>query len=74
MRIKEAQPHTFLNVFEFRGRGYIAEAFVTSEEEAISLSIDPEIPEHLEDDVEELLADWLGVDVDCHIELRKKTV
>ena len=47
MRIKEAQPHTFLNVFEFRGRGYIAEAFVTSEEEAISLSIDPEIPEHL---------------------------
>ena len=46
MRIKEEQHHTFLNVFEFEGRGYVAEAFVTSEEEAISLSIDPEIPGH----------------------------
>ncbi len=74
MRIKEAQNHTFLNVFEFGGRGYVAEAFVTSEEEAISLSVDPEIPEHLDEAIEEFLEDWLGEIVDCHIELRKNTV
>jgi len=74
MRIKEEQHHTFLNVFEFEGRGYVAEAFVTSEEEAISLSIDPEIPGHLDEAIEEFLGGWLGEVVDCHIELREKTV
>ena len=66
--------HTFVNVFEFGGRGYIAEAMVTAGEEDISLVVDPEIPKHLDDAIEEFLADWLGEVVDCHFELRKKTV
>jgi|TARA_R110000744_G_scaffold360139_1_gene467580 hypothetical protein len=66
--------HTFINVFEFKDRGYVAEAFVTAEEEDISLVIDPEIPEHLGDDMEEFLGGWLGEVVDCHIELRRTTV
>ena len=66
--------HTFVNVFEFRGRGYIAEAMVTADEEDISLVVDPEIPKHLDEAIEEFLGDWLGEVVDCHFELRKKTV
>ena len=75
MRIRKPIPvHTFVNVFEFGGRGYIAEAMVTADEEDISLVVDPEIPKHLDDAIEEFLADWLGEVVDCHFELRKKTV
>jgi len=66
--------HTFVNVFEFRGRGYIAEAMVKADEEDISLVVDPEIPKHLDDAIEDFLGDWLGEVVDCHFELRKKTV
>ena len=66
--------HTFVNVFEFRGRGYIAEAMVKADEEDISLQVDPEIPKHLDEEVEEFLGDWLGEVVDCHIELRKTVV
>lgn len=75
MRIKELIPaHTFINVFKFKGTGYIAEAFVAADEEDISLVIDPEIPGHLGDDMEVFLGDWLGDVIDCHIELRKTTV
>ena len=66
--------HTFVNVFEFKGRGYIAEAMVKADEEDISLQVDPEIPKHLDEEVEEFLGDWLGEVVDCHIELRKTVV
>jgi|TARA_R110002012_G_scaffold307171_2_gene512508 hypothetical protein len=66
--------HTFVNVFEFRGRGYIAEAMVKADEENISLVVDPEIPKHLDEAIEEFLGDWLGEVVDCHIELRKTVV
>lgn len=66
--------HTFVNLFEFGGREYIAEAFVKADEEDISLQVDPEIPKHLDEEVEEFLGDWLGEVVDCHIELRKTVV
>ena len=66
--------HTFVNVFEFGGRGYIAEAMVKADEEDISLQVDPEIPKHLDEAIEDFLGDWLGEVVDCHIELRKTTV
>ena len=75
MRIRKPIPsHTFVNVFEFGGRGYIAEAMVKADEEDISLVVDPEIPKHLDDAIEDFLGDWLGEVVDCHIELRKTTV
>ena len=61
--------HTFVNVFEFKGRGYIAKAMVKADEEDISLSIDPEIPERLRDALELFLGDWLGEIVDCHSKL-----
>ena len=66
--------HTFVNVFEFRGRGYIAEAMVKADEEDISLQVDPEIPKHLDEAIEDFLGDWLWEVVDCHIELRKTVV
>ena len=75
MRIRKPIPsHTFVNVFEFSGRGYIAEAMVKADEEDISLQVDPEIPKHLDEAIEDFLGDWLGEVVDCHIELRKTTV
>tara|TARA_R110000851_G_scaffold44875_2_gene110103 strand:- start:501 stop:728 length:228 start_codon:yes stop_codon:yes gene_type:complete len=66
--------HTFVNVFEFRDTRYVAEAMVKADEEDISLVVDPEIPRHLDEAIEEFLGDWLGEIVDCHIELRKTTV
>tara|TARA_R110000850_G_scaffold156803_3_gene281015 strand:- start:543 stop:770 length:228 start_codon:yes stop_codon:yes gene_type:complete len=66
--------HTFVNVFEFRDTRYVAEAMVKADEEDISLVVDPEIPRHLDEAIEEFLGDWLGEVVDCHIELRKTTV
>ena len=66
--------HTFVNVFEFRNTRYVAEAMVKADEEDISLVVDPEIPRHLDEAIEEFLGDWLGEIVNCHIELRKTTV
>tara|TARA_R110000765_G_scaffold106643_1_gene197215 strand:+ start:106 stop:333 length:228 start_codon:yes stop_codon:yes gene_type:complete len=66
--------HTFVNVFEFRDTRYVAEAMVKADEEDISLVVDPEIPRHLDEAIEEFLGDWLGEIVNCHIELRKTTV
>ena len=75
MRIRKPIPtHTFLNVFEFRGRGYVAEALVKADEEDISLVIDPAVAGDLEDEVEEFLWDWLWEIVECHVELRKTVV
>ena len=61
--------HTFVNLFEFGGGLYLAEALVKADEEDIRLSIDPEIPERLGDALELFLGDWLGEIVDCHSKL-----
>jgi hypothetical protein len=63
--------HTFINVFEFAGDMYLAEARVRAEEEDIRLSVDPNPHPDLEDAVELFLDEWLDEVIDCHIELRK---
>lgn len=66
--------HTFVNVFEFGGEVYRSEAVVVAEEEDIGFWIDPEIPDRLDDAVQDFLGDWLREVVACHVELRKTVV
>jgi len=61
--------HIFVNVFEFAGEKYVAEAEVRAEEADIRLSITPEVHPDLEGAVELFLDDWLGEVIDCHSKL-----
>ena len=60
--------HLFINIFEFGGVWYCAEAIVKAEEE-VRLSVCPEPHPDIEDAVELFLDEWLGEVVDCHSKL-----
>ena len=66
--------HLFVNVFEFGGVGYIAEAEVRGGEEKIGLVIEPPVHPDLEEAVKDHLMGWLGEVVICQKELRRGKV
>lgn len=66
--------HLFVNVFEFGGVDYIAEAEVRGGEEKIGLVIEPPVHPDLEEAVKDHLMDWLGEVVICQRELRRGKV
>ena len=66
--------HLFINVFDFGGELYVAEAVVTESDEKIGLNIDPPVHPDFEDAVERHLEDWLLEVVDCHEGLRERAM
>ncbi len=66
--------HLFINVFDFGGELYVAEAVVREGEKKIGLVIDPPVHPDFDEAVGEHLEDWLLEVVDCHDELRERAM
>ena len=66
--------HLFINVFDFGGELYVAEAIVAESEEKIGLMIDPPVHPDFDEAVERHLEGWLLEVVDCHNGLRERAV